>query len=92
MLGRCSERCGLPLEFRAGVHTGPVSAGVIGLRKFSFDVWGDAVNTASRMESQGVPGRSRFRTPPIAGSVMHSNASRGARSRSKAKDQSKPGS
>ena len=47
----------MPLGFRAGVHTGPVSAGVIGLRKFAFDVWGDTVNTASRMESHGVPGR-----------------------------------
>ena len=39
------------------MHSGPVSAGVIGLRKFAFDVWGDTVNTASRMESHGVPGR-----------------------------------
>lgn len=56
-LRRCSERFGLPLGFRAGVHSGPVSAGVIGLQKFSFDIWGDTVNTASRMESHGVPGR-----------------------------------
>jgi guanylate cyclase len=56
-LKRCSHQCGLPLEFRAGIHSGPVSAGVIGLRKFAFDVWGDTVNTASRMESHGVPGR-----------------------------------
>ncbi len=56
-LERCSAHFGLPLGFRAGVHSGPVSAGVIGLRKFAFDVWGDTVNTASRMESHGVPGR-----------------------------------
>jgi guanylate cyclase len=56
-LKRCSDQFGVPLDFRAGIHSGPVSAGVIGLRKFAFDVWGDTVNTASRMESHGVPGR-----------------------------------
>ncbi len=56
-LERCSRGFGQPLSFRVGVHSGPVSAGVIGLRKFAFDVWGDTVNTASRMESHGVPGR-----------------------------------
>jgi guanylate cyclase len=56
-LERFSLHFGRPLSFRAGVHSGPVSAGVIGLRKFAFDVWGDTVNTASRMESHGVPGR-----------------------------------
>ena len=42
---------------RVGVHSGPVVAGVIGRRKFAFDVWGDTVNVASRLESQGVPNR-----------------------------------
>jgi guanylate cyclase len=56
-LERLSAGFGRPLGFRAGVHSGPVSAGVIGIRKFAFDVWGDTVNTASRMESHGVPGR-----------------------------------
>ena len=45
------------LQLRIGVDTGPVVAAVIGKRKFSYDIWGDVVNIASRMESHGVPGR-----------------------------------
>lgn len=48
---------GQPLQLRIGINTGAVVAGVIGIKKFSYDLWGDAVNVASRMESQGVPGK-----------------------------------
>jgi guanylate cyclase len=56
-LAEARTRLDLPLELRVGLASGPVVGGVIGQRRILFDLWGDAVNIASRMESSGVPGR-----------------------------------
>ena len=50
------------LRLRIGVHSGPVIGGVIGHQKFAFDIWGETVNIASRLESQGIPGRLQVST------------------------------
>jgi adenylate cyclase len=56
-VARMRQESGLNLNLRIGMASGPVTAGVIGTRKFSYDVWGDPVNLASRLEGQSTPGR-----------------------------------
>jgi class 3 adenylate cyclase len=56
-IARLNQTQGYNFQLRIGINSGPVIAGVIGTKKFIYDLWGDAVNVASRMESQGVPGK-----------------------------------
>jgi class 3 adenylate cyclase len=56
-LERLNRDAEIPFRARIGMHTGPVVAGVIGMHKFIYDVWGDTVNVASRLETCGLPGR-----------------------------------
>jgi adenylate cyclase len=66
LAGRVEVTPGRALQLRTGVASGPAVAGVIGRRKFSYDIWGDAVNLASRMESTGMPGMIQ-----VASSTFH---------------------
>jgi len=60
---RFNAEAGMALGVRVGLHCGPVIAGIIGTGKFAYDLWGETVNTASRMESHGSSGASSSRNP-----------------------------
>ena len=47
----------IPFQLRIGIHTGPVVAGIVGIKKYAYDIWGDTVNIAARMEQNSMPGK-----------------------------------
>jgi class 3 adenylate cyclase len=68
-----NRSAGLAFQVRIGIHAGPVVAGIIGRRKFIYDVWGDTVNIASRLEAQGVPDRIQV-SPAFRAALAHAYA------------------
>ena len=62
-IGRLNEQYDTSIRLRIGISTGPVVAGVIGWKKFAFDVWGEAVNFAGRLEATGEPGKIHISEP-----------------------------
>ena len=71
---------GNPIQLRIGIHSGPAVSGVIGKSKFAFDVWGDTINTAARLESNGKPGRIHLSQRTF--DQLESNLTFGAKSQS----------
>ena len=77
-LERVNAAAEVPFQMRIGIHTGPVVAGVIGSHRFLYDIWGDTVNLASRLESHGLPGRDPRLTAdqPDAGRPLRARGAR----------------